>query len=37
MTVRFETAHDAPGKVRTFGSDDPDLIEVPPAAYERLQ
>jgi DNA polymerase-4 len=37
VTVRFETAHDPPGKVRTFGSDDPQLTEVPPAAYARLQ
>ncbi|MDX6257838.1 MAG: polymerase [Frankiales bacterium] len=37
VTVRFETAHDPPGRVRTFGTDDPDLAEVPPAAYAWVQ
>ncbi len=29
VTVRFETAHTAPGPVRTFRADDPDLTALP--------
>jgi DNA polymerase-4 len=33
VTVRFETAHDPPGRVRTFASDDGELAEAEPVAY----
>jgi DNA polymerase-4 len=36
VTVRFETAHDPPGKVRTFASDDVDLAESEPVPYAPL-
>ena len=37
VTVRFETAHDPPGKIRTFGTDDPALAGAQPAAYVPVQ
>jgi DNA polymerase-4 len=33
VTVRFEGAHDPPGRVRTFAADDPALTEAQPAPY----
>ena len=36
VTVRFETAHDPPGRVRTFAADDPALSEAQPAPYLPL-
>jgi DNA polymerase-4 len=33
VTVRFEGAHDPPGRVRTFADDDPALVDAQPAPY----
>ncbi len=36
VTVRFETAHDPPGKIRTFATDDTALSAADPAPYVPL-
>jgi DNA polymerase-4 len=36
VTVRFETAHDPPGRIRTFADDEPDLAPAEPAHYQPL-
>ena len=37
VTVRFETAHTAPGPVRTFRVDDPDLVPRPVGLVDGAQ